>query len=87
LYTYPQDFYMDPEAECSDADNKSKKDPLEDTTGNYPLVDFELLARRRPQEDLLQGESLGGLGDREVDRQYNWSAYVGRYKVSLDIWE
>jgi hypothetical protein len=53
LYTYPQDFYIDPEAKYSDANNKSKEDPLEDITGNYPLVDFELLACRRLQEDLL----------------------------------
>jgi hypothetical protein len=47
LYTHPQDFYMDLEAKYSDANNKSEEDPLEDITGNYPLVDFELLARRR----------------------------------------
>jgi hypothetical protein len=68
-----------------DANNKSKKDPLEDIISNYLLVDFEFLARRRLQEDLLQGESLGGLGDKEINRQYDWSVYVGRYKVSLDI--
>jgi hypothetical protein len=67
-HAHPQDFYTDPEAECSDPDDESEEDPLEDATGNYPLADFELLARRRPQEDLPQGESLGGLGDREVNR-------------------
>jgi hypothetical protein len=67
LYIYPQDFYINPEAEYSDINNKNKEDPLENITSNYLLVDFELLARRRLQEDLLQGESLGGLGDKEID--------------------
>jgi hypothetical protein len=62
---------MDPETKYLDTNNKSKKDPLEDITGNYLLVDFELLARRKPQEDLLQGESLGGLGDKEINCQYD----------------
>jgi hypothetical protein len=59
---------MDPEIKYSDVDNKNKEDPLEDTTGNYLLVDFEFLARRKLQEDLLQEKFLGGLGDKEVDR-------------------
>jgi hypothetical protein len=85
LHAYPQDFYTDPEAEYSDTNNKSEKDPLEDITDNYLLVDFELLARRKPQEDLLQEESLGGLRDKEINRQYDWSAYIKRYKISPDI--
>jgi hypothetical protein len=66
-----QDFYTHPEAEYSDSGDESEEDPLEEDTDNYPLADFELLARRRPQEDLPYGDSLGGLGDREVDRQYD----------------
>jgi hypothetical protein len=77
LYAYLQDFYIDPEAEYSDINNKSKKDPLEDITSNYLLVNFELLAQQKLQEDLLQKESLGSLGDKEVDCQYDWSAHVG----------
>jgi hypothetical protein len=63
-----QDYYTDLEAECSDSGDESEEDLLEEDTNNYPLANFELLARRRPQEDLLYGDSLGGLGDREVDR-------------------
>jgi hypothetical protein len=44
---------MDPEAKYSDINNKSKEDPLEDTTSNYLLVDFEFLARQKLQENLL----------------------------------
>jgi hypothetical protein len=82
-----QDFYTDLEAKCSDLGSESEEDPLEEDTDNYPLADFELLARRRPREDLPYRDSLGGLGDREGDRQYNWSAHIGRYKVSPDTWE
>ncbi len=48
LHAHPQDFYTDPEAECSDSDNESKEDPQEDADSNYPLADFEAFARRRP---------------------------------------
>jgi hypothetical protein len=54
---------------------------------DYPLADFELFARRRLQEDFTKVDSLGGLRSREIDYQYNWSAYVGRYEVSPDIWK
>jgi hypothetical protein len=67
LHAYPQDFYIDPETKYSDTNNKNKEDPLKDIISNYLLIDFEFLAYRRLQKDLLQGESLGGLGDKEVN--------------------
>jgi hypothetical protein len=69
LYTHPQDFYTTPDADCSDLDKSNEDEP--EPEDNHLLADFELLARRRPHEDFTRVESLEGLGDREVDRQYD----------------
>jgi hypothetical protein len=47
LYTYPQDFYTDLEAESKDLDNESNGDPQEQAN-EHPLADFKAFARRRP---------------------------------------
>jgi hypothetical protein len=39
---HPQDFYTDPEAECSDSD-ESDEDPKEQAD-DHPLADFEAFA-------------------------------------------
>jgi hypothetical protein len=88
LHTHSQDFYMNPEVESLDSDPDESDEELElGLEDDYPLADFELFARRRPQEDFTRVDSLGGLGSREVDCRYDWSAHVGRYEVSPDIWE
>jgi hypothetical protein len=83
-HTHLQDFYTDPEAECSDSDDESDEDP-EEEPDEHPLADFEAFARRRPQEDFTCIDLLDGLGSREIDREYDWSAHVRRYDLSLDI--
>src|ERR1700726_1071684 len=85
-HTHPQDFYTDPEAECSDSDNESEEDPQEEADDDYPLADFEAFARRRLQEDFTCID-LDSLGAREMDRNYNWSPHVGRYNISPEIWD
>ena len=85
-HTHPQDFYTDPEAECSDSDSESDEDP-EEEPDEHPLADFEAFARRRPQEDFTRMDFLDGLGNREIDRLYDWSSHVGRYDISPEIWQ
>jgi hypothetical protein len=41
---HPQDFYIDPEAECLDSDNESDEDPQEQAN-EHPLANFEAFAR------------------------------------------
>jgi hypothetical protein len=84
LHTHPQDFYTDLEAGFPDSDESEEELEL-GPEDDHPLADFELFARRRPQEDFTRVDSSGGLGSREVDCQYDWSAHVGRYEVSLDV--
>ena len=74
-HTHPQDFYTDPEAECSDSGNESDEDPKEQAD-KYLLADFEAFARQRPQEDFTQIDLLDSLGTREIDWNYNWSLHV-----------
>src|SRR5208282_1952129 len=83
-HTHPQDFYTDPEAECSDSDDESNEDPQEEADNEHPLADFEAFARRRPQEDFTRMD-LETLGTRELDRNYDWSLHVGRYDLSPKI--
>jgi ATP-dependent DNA helicase PIF1 len=86
-HTHPQDFYTDPEAECSDSDDESEEDPQEEADNDYPLADFEAFARRRLQEDFTQIDLLDSLGTREMDRNYNWALHVGRYNIFPNIWD
>jgi hypothetical protein len=84
LYTYPEDFYTDPEA---DTDDKSNKDPVEDTRDKVLLADFETFARQRVYKDFTCNDLLDDLGSREIDRLYNWSAYVRQYNIIPEIWD
>jgi hypothetical protein len=87
-HTHPQDFYTDPEAECSDSDDESDEDTQEQEQANdeHPLADFEAFARRRPQEDFTCMD-LDSLGTREMDCNYDWSPHIGQYDISPEIWD
>jgi hypothetical protein len=56
-HSHLEDFYTDPDNEDdnmdSDTDAETQDDPgpEDGSDTNYPLADFEALARRRPQED------------------------------------
>jgi hypothetical protein len=69
-YTYPEDFYTDPEAEPEVSDDKSDEDP-EEQAEEHPLADFKAFACRRLQEDFTLADLLDSLGAREVDCNYN----------------
>jgi hypothetical protein len=59
---------MNPEVESLDSVLDESDEELElGLEDDYPLADFELFARRRPQEDFTRVDSLGGLGSREID--------------------
>jgi ATP-dependent DNA helicase PIF1 len=83
-YTYPEDFYTDLEA---DTDDESNKDLVEDATDETPLADFETFARRRLYEDFTCIDLSDNLGSREMDLQYDWSAYIGRYTIGTEVWD
>jgi hypothetical protein len=86
-HTHPQDFYTDPEAECSDSDDDGDEDPQEQSDDEHPLADFEAFARQRPREDFTRLDLLDRLDSREVDRNYDWSPHVGRYDICPEVWD
>jgi hypothetical protein len=75
-YTYPEDFYTDPEAESEVSDGDSNNN-AEEQAEEHPLADFEAFARRQPLGDFTRADLLDSLGTREVDCNYNWSLHVG----------
>ena len=89
-HSHSPDFYNDPEPEPSDSaenqSNSSESEPEEVREDDYPLADFELLARRQRQEVFLREDALDGLGSREIDQTYDWSSHIGRYEIYPEIW-
>jgi hypothetical protein len=44
LYTYPEDFYNNPEGEGLDSDSDSGNKDLQEAENEYPLADFKAFA-------------------------------------------
>ena len=90
LHIHPEDFYNDPEGEGSDSDSDSGNEDLqEEAVNEYPLADFEAFARRRPGVDFTaRANMLNSLGNREIDRLYDWSTHIRRYnEIYPEVWE
>jgi hypothetical protein len=85
LHTHPDDFYTDLEANGQDTDNEDS-DSVRDESGDEPLADFELFARRRPRDDLTCSFT-DDLGSRELDRAYDWTSHVGRDTTTPEDWD
>src|SRR5580692_1793825 len=82
-HMHPEDFYADPEESgegpSSDTDSDSDYTRDEGSDDNYPLVDFEVFARWRPQGDFPHMDISEGLGHRDLDRDHDWSVFFDRY--------
>jgi hypothetical protein len=94
LYSYPLDYYLDLKIEAivktveeGKGGVELDKDNVSDKEDNYPLDAFEILARRRPSIDLPLIDGLDTLGNRDLDYNYNWSLYVGKYDILFKIWD
>jgi hypothetical protein len=88
LYIHPEDFYNNLEGEGSDSDlDSGNKDLQEEAVNKYLLADFKAFARQRPGVDFTaRANMLNSLGNREIDRLYNWSTYIRRYnKIYLEV--
>lgn len=85
LHSHPSDFYVDPKDDDPDDDEESdvEPDPEED---EHPAADFEMFARRRLGQDIDRVVGTD-LGDRILDRQYDWSAHIGSCNIRKDIWD
>jgi ATP-dependent DNA helicase PIF1 len=89
-HSHLNDFYTDSQPEDAiPGDNESSDSCNDDEEAdNYPLADFEALARRHPRSDFPQADYSGTLGDREIDRNYDWASYVGQYDdITPELWD
>ncbi len=87
LHTHLEDFYTNLEADASDSDSESNKDPIEDVGDKGLLADFEAFARQRLNKDLTYIDLLDSLGSQEIDWLYDWSAHVRQYSIVLEVWD
>jgi hypothetical protein len=92
-YTYPSDCYTDlSKKDKSDKEEDKDKDEnnVADADNNViqaPLADFEAFVCQRPGNDNnLLDNLLDALGTREIDRTYDWDAYINRHVLFTDIW-
>jgi hypothetical protein len=85
-HTHPDDFYTDPEPD-EDATDSDDDESVRDDGEDGPLADFEVLARRRPDNADLTCSFTGDLGRRELDRVYDWTSHVGRDLTTPDAWK
>jgi hypothetical protein len=94
LYSHPPDYYLDLKieaivktAEEGEGGVELDEDDVPDKEDSYPLDAFEILARRRPGIDLPLMDGLDTLGNRDLDRNYDWSLHVGKYDIPFEIWD
>jgi ATP-dependent DNA helicase PIF1 len=85
LHTHPDDFYTDVKADGQDTDSEDGAS-VRDESGDEPLADFEVFARRRPRDDLTCSFA-DDLGSRELDRAYDWTSHVGRDTTTPEAWD
>ncbi|KAH8654651.1 hypothetical protein BGZ60DRAFT_508337 [Tricladium varicosporioides] len=89
---HPEDFYTGPDKEdddTSDSETETEEDlgPDDGSDVNYPLANFEALARRQPREDFTDVDLGQETGTRDIDRNFNWSVHAWRHNIHPEIWD
>ena len=69
LYTHLDDFYTDLVADDQDTESEDNES-VRNESGDEPLTNFKLFARRRPRDDLTCSFT-DDLGSRDLDRVYD----------------
>ena len=83
--------FLHEELDIEDKDETEQRDELEslsdrDETEN--IQDWELLAARNTYNDAGRFEDPDHLGERDLDRLYDWSTHIGRFPdLSHDYWD
>jgi ATP-dependent DNA helicase PIF1 len=90
-HTHGDDLYDeldvdDDEAE-PDADDEFEDVNPSQPTPPAPLADFETYGLARPGDDLSRVEDNDNLGERDSDREYDWSHHVGKYAIDPLFWD
>jgi hypothetical protein len=92
LYSHPLDYYLDLKIEAivktveeGKGGVELDKDNVPNKEDSYSLDAFEILARRQPGIDLPLIDGLNTLGNRDLDYNYDWSLYIGKYDIPFKI--
>lgn len=89
-HNHNDDFY-DPIPALSDEvndDSDAEYDFQEEEDEPIELQDHEAFARIRPgRDDASRVITANDLGSRDLDREYNWSAHIGRFDVPITYWD
>ncbi|OAQ58434.1 ATP-dependent DNA helicase PIF1 [Pochonia chlamydosporia 170] len=75
----------DDDAESDGDDEFEAVDPSRPTPP-APLADFETYGLAHPGNDLTRVEDGDNLGERDSDREYDWSRHVGKYDIDPSFW-
>lgn len=90
-HTHRDDLYdeldVDDDEPEPDADDEFEDVNPSQPTPPAPLTDFETYGLARPGNDLTRIEEGDNLGERDCDREYDWSRHVGKYNVDPLFWD
>jgi len=90
-HTHGDDLYDELDVDDDEAE-PDVDDEFEDVnpsqpTPPAPLADFETYGLARPGDDLTRVEDSDNLGERDSDREYDWSRHVGKYAIDPLFWD
>jgi ATP-dependent DNA helicase PIF1 len=90
-HTHRDDLYdeldVDDDEPEPDADDEFEDVNPSQPTPPAPLADFETYGLARPGNDLTRIEDCDNLGERDSDREYDWSRHVGNYNIDPLFWD
>ncbi len=91
LHEHPDDNMEDPVLDGGGDENTVDSDEFEDREPGDPDLyqSFEALAGRTRNEYGIEVEDPNNLGDRDIDRDYDWSSHCGLYPDlnEKDFWD
>jgi len=83
-HTHKPDYLEDEQEDASEDEFEEPSVIDEDEA----VQDWELLAARGPRNDATRVETPNVLGERDLDRSYDWSTHAGIYlDLDSDFWE
>jgi hypothetical protein len=94
-HTHRDDCYDDIEEDDDDTGVPAEVEDEDSYTQIQPSVlsprtqldDYEAYGRRNPRNNLTRVENPDNLGERDSDREYDWSRHVGKYNIGPSFWD
>ena len=90
-HTHGDDLYdeldVDDDEPELDADEEFEDVNPSQPTPPAPLADFETYGLAHPGDELTRVEDSDNLGERDSDREYDWTRHVGKYAIDPSFWD